>query len=113
MGYMEDKLEESKTTMEALGKEYPRLMGPFGVLKRHTVEEDGALPVKVKKLIALSVALAAGCDYCIAIHTKGALDAGATKDEIVEACFATVLMAGGPALTCMRMVLDAIEEFSE
>jgi len=113
MGYMKDKLEEAKSTMETLGKDYPRLMGPFGVLKRHTVETEGALSVKVKKLIALSVALAAGCSYCLAIYTRGALEAGATKDEIVEACFSTVLMAGGPALTHMKMVLDAIEEFSE
>jgi len=113
MGYMKDKLHEAEKIMETLGEEYPRLQGPFGVLKRHTVEEDGALTAKTKKMIALAVALAAGCDYCIAIHTKGALDAGATKDELIEAGYVAVLMAGGPALTYMSSLLKAIDEFSK
>ncbi len=113
MGYMKDKLEEAENTMADLGKDYPRLQGPFGVLKRHSCEKDGALDVKTKKLIAVALALYAGCEYCIAIHTKGALDAGATRDELVEAGYVAVLMGGGPALTYMAKLMAAIEEFSE
>ncbi|HEX54617.1 MAG: carboxymuconolactone decarboxylase family protein [Candidatus Altiarchaeales archaeon] len=110
---MKERLEEAKNTMEILSKEYPRLQSPFGVLKRHAVEEDGALPAKIKKMIALAIALADGCEWCIAIHTKGALEAGATKDELIEAAYVAVLMAGGPALTHICKLLEAIDEFSQ
>ncbi len=113
MGYMKERYKEAVDTMAALGKEYPGLQGPFGVLKRHSCEKDGALDVKTKKLIAVAVALCAGCEYCIAIHTKGALDAGATKDELVEAGYVAVLMGGGPPLTYMTKLMAAIEEFGK
>ncbi len=110
---MKETLDEATKTAETLGKEYPRLMGPFGVLKRHTVEEDGALPSKVKRLIALALAVANGCKWCIALHVRGSLDAGATKDEIIEACFVAVLMAGGPAVFHIGLVMDAIEKYTK
>jgi AhpD family alkylhydroperoxidase len=108
---MNETLDEATKTAEKLGKDYPRLMSPFGVLKRHSVEEDGALPSKTKRLIALSLAVANGCEWCIALHVKGSLDAGATKDEMIEACFVAVLMAGGPAVFHIQLVMDAIERY--
>ena len=113
MTTMKERVSEAQEAMALLGKEYPGLQGPFGVLKRHSIENDGALPSKMKRLIALSIGLANGCEWCIALHTKGAMDAGATKDEIIEACYATVTMAGGPALMHIKLVLDALEEFGE
>jgi len=110
---MKKTLDEATKTSAALGKEYPRLMGPFGVLKRHSVEEDGALSSKVKRLIALALAVANGCEWCIALHVKGSLDAGATKDEIIEACFVSALMAGGPAVFHIGLVMDAIEKYTK
>ena len=113
MASMKERLEEAGKSMEILGKEYTGLQGPFGVLKRHAIEDDGALPSKTKRLIALALAVTSGCEWCIAIHTKGSLDAGATKDEIIEACYAAVVMAGGPALLHIQIVMKAIEEFTE
>ncbi|MCK4491964.1 MAG: carboxymuconolactone decarboxylase family protein [Candidatus Altiarchaeales archaeon] len=110
---MKETLDEATETSTTLGKEYPRLMGPFGVLKRHTVEDDGALPSKTKRLIALALSVANGCEWCIALHVKGLLDAGATKDELIEACFVAVLMAGGPAVFHIGLVMDAIEKYTE
>lgn len=110
---MKKKLDEATGTAGRLGKEYPRLMGPFGVLKRHTVEDDGALTSKTKRLIALALAVGNGCEWCIALHVKGSMDAGASKDEIIEACFVSVLMAGGPAVFHMGLVMDAIEQYTE
>lgn len=110
---MKERLDEATETSAILGKEYPRLMGPFGVLKRHTVEDDGALPSKTKRLIALALAVANGCEWCIALHVKGSMDAGASKDEIIEACFVSILMAGGPAVFHIGLVMDALERYSE
>jgi len=45
----------------------------------------GALPPKVKQLIALGVAAQIPCQYCVYGHTRNARKAGATDAEIKEA----------------------------
>jgi len=55
--------------------------------------KDGVLSRKVKRLIALAVALKAGSTNCILAQTEKALEEGATKDEILETL--QVLIAGG------------------
>ena len=46
---------------------------------------DGAIPTKMKQLIALGVAAQIPCEYCVYAHTMKAKQAGATDDEIKEA----------------------------
>ena len=48
---------------------------------------------------------------CIAVHVSKALEAGATKDEIMESAFVAVLMGGGPAMVYTKMVYDALQEY--
>jgi len=60
--------------------------------------EDGRIPRKYRELIALAVAHATQCVYCIEVHTKNAKKAGASKEEVVEAVFlSAALRAGGAA----------------
>jgi AhpD family alkylhydroperoxidase len=62
------------------------------------VKRDGAIPRKYRELIAIAVACATQCPYCIEAHAKGAKAAGATREEIVEASLvAAALRAGGGA----------------
>ena len=75
----EEKLNEVYALVERLGKEYPNLAGPFMVFLRR-VEEKGALDTKTKELISVALAVALHREWCIAFHTKNALDAGATMD---------------------------------
>ena len=58
---------------------------------RDTIYKDGALSRKFKRLIAMAVALGLGCKPCIIGQTKYAVEAGATKEEVLEA--ASVLLA--------------------
>ena len=58
---------------------------------RDAVYKDGALSRKVKRLIAMAVALGLGCTSCIIWQTKQAVEDGATKEEVLEA--ASVLLA--------------------
>jgi AhpD family alkylhydroperoxidase len=46
---------------------------------------DGAIPPKLKQLIALGVAAQIPCEYCVYGHTTKAKEAGATDAEIKEA----------------------------
>ena len=76
------------------------------------VEKPGALDKKTKELMSVSLSIVTHCKWCIAFHVKGALDAGATKDEIMESCFVATLMGGGPALMYTQLAVKALEDLS-
>ena len=83
----------------------------FGNLFGKTMA-DGALKVKCKELIALAIAVAKQCEPCIILHVKKCLDAGATKEEILEAACVAVMMSGGPAYTHIPIVIKTFEELT-
>ena len=70
-----------------------------------SVFAEGAIPAKIKQLIAVAVAHVTQCPYCIDAHVKRALKAGASDVEIAEAVFvAMALRAGGSwAHSCIAM----------
>ena len=74
-------------------------------------EKPGALTTKEKELISIALGIAAHCAYCIALYVKNAIEAGATRQEIMEASFVAGLMGGGPSIAYIRLVLDALEQF--
>jgi AhpD family alkylhydroperoxidase len=70
----------------------------------------GALPVKVKQLIAVAVAHVTQCPYCIRGHTHAALRQGATGEEILEAIWVAAEMRAGGAYAHSALALDTIEQ---
>jgi AhpD family alkylhydroperoxidase len=111
---MKDYKKMVEEIMENLGKfskETPEQMEAFHNFMEAS-EKPGALDKKTKELIALGISIKAQCEYCIAFHTKGALDAGATKEEIMETIWVTVLMGGGPSLMYAQAALKAIDDLS-
>nr|MDO8118734.1 carboxymuconolactone decarboxylase family protein [Candidatus Sigynarchaeota archaeon] len=111
MGIMRDRLTEIKRVLQGVGKVAPDFTDAFMKFKENT-EKDGALPKKVKKLIVVSLSVAQRCEWCIALNVKDALEAGATPQEIMEACFVAALMGGAPSLMFSQNVMKAIEEFA-
>jgi len=77
------------------------------------VYKDGALSGKVKRLIALAVALRAWCTSCMTYQIKSAVEAGATKAEILEATSVGFVMGGAPANAWMCSVVKTLEELGE
>jgi AhpD family alkylhydroperoxidase len=75
------------------------------------VFQDGALSTKTKELIAIAVAHATGCAYCIDIHTKNALREGATEEELAETILVGVAMKASSALSHSVVAINAAEEF--
>jgi AhpD family alkylhydroperoxidase len=67
----------------------------------------GALPVKMKQLIAVAVAHVTQCPYCINGHTKAALREGATEQEMMEAIWVAAEMRAGGAFAHSLIALDA------
>ncbi len=71
---------------------------------------DGELKAKTKRLIALGIALKAGCVNCILSQTQSALDAGATKGEVLETLQVAVAMNGTPGIGESLRVVKYLEE---
>ncbi len=74
------------------------------------VFQDGALPTKVKQLIAVAVVHVTQCPYCIQGHTKAALRAGASREELMEAVWVAAEMRAGGALAHSLLMLDTVEK---
>ncbi|MGB3899247.1 MAG: carboxymuconolactone decarboxylase family protein [Mesorhizobium sp.] len=74
------------------------------------VFKDGALPRKMKQLIAVAVAHVTQCPYCIQGHTKAALRDGATQQEIMEAIWVAAEMHAGGAFAHSNLALATFEQ---
>jgi len=73
--------------------------------------KTGHLDAKTRELIALAVAVTTRCDGCITVHSKAALDEGATNEEIAEALGVAVALNAGAALVYSGRVLDAVASY--
>jgi AhpD family alkylhydroperoxidase len=71
---------------------------------------DGALSAKMKQIIAVAVAHVTQCPYCIKGHTKAALRAGATSQEMMEAIWVAAEMRAGGAYAHSALMLSVVEE---
>jgi AhpD family alkylhydroperoxidase len=84
--------------LKEMGKLAPTDFNAWLNLDNIVKREDGAVPRKYRELLALAVAFATQCPYCIEVHTKAAKSVGASKAEITEtAMIAAALRAGGAA----------------
>ena len=72
---------------------WDKFMGYYG-----SVFQDGALTSREKSLIALAVAAAVQCPYCIDAYTNSCLQQGCGEDEIAEVFHVTNAIRGGAAL---------------
>ncbi len=105
-----DEYQHLEARLTQLGQELPGPMTGFARLHRKAVD-DGALPMKIKEMMALAIGIADGCDGCIAYHVHDALKAGATRQELLETIGVALLMSGGPGSIYAAHALDAIEQF--
>ena len=74
------------------------------------VFQDGALTAREKALIALAVAAAVQCPYCIDAYTNTCLQQGCDEAEIAEAFHVTNAIRGGAALAHGVQALKIIQE---
>jgi AhpD family alkylhydroperoxidase len=93
------------TKMKKLGELAPDAFQGF-VAFDAAVFKEGAIPIKYKELMAVAVALATQCPYCIEIHAKKARTAGATEQELAEATLVAAALRAGGAVTHGTHTLD-------
>ncbi len=93
-----------------IGEHAPDLAKKFFDWYGH-VFQDGALTAREKSLIALGVAHALQCPYCIEAYTKDGLEKGCDPEQLTEAVHVAAAIKGGSALVHgvqMRNVLDRV-----
>lgn len=73
---------------------------------------DGALSARTKELIALGIAIAQGCDGCMAWHNSALHRLGVTRSEVAEAAGVAVEMGGGIALYSAAKALEGYDQFT-
>ncbi|SDR63559.1 alkylhydroperoxidase AhpD family core domain-containing protein [Rhizobiales bacterium GAS113] len=71
---------------------------------------DGALPAKIKQLIAVAVAHVTQCPYCIRGHTKAAMRHGATRKELIEAIWVAAEMRAGGAYAHSLLAIEEMDK---
>ena len=80
-----------------IGKNCPELSKKFFDWY-NAVFTDGALSAREKSLIALGVAHAVQCPYCIDAYSRDALEKGADLDQMTEAVHVAAAIRGGASL---------------
>jgi AhpD family alkylhydroperoxidase len=96
--------------IDSLRKGSPGTMQAFNGLAREALK-PGALDLKTKELLAIAIAVATRCDGCIGFHTKAALKAGATREEVLETCALAIYMGAGPSMIYASETLRAYDEW--
>lgn len=70
---------------------------------------EGALTAREKSLIALAVAHAVQCPYCIDAYSKDALEKGSNIDQMTEAVHVAAAIKGGAALVHGVQMLNHVD----
>lgn len=101
--FMRGMKEVSKTN----GEQVSAFMGLL-----ETMYKPGAVDLKTKELISVGIAVYNRCEYCIVYHVYKAFEAGATREEIMDAAMVGVAFGGGPSMSfSVGLLKDSIDEF--
>jgi AhpD family alkylhydroperoxidase len=92
-----------------LREQIPDVLSSYASMQR-AVLTDGALPARVKELIALAIAVTRECDGCIAAHALGAARRHATEEEVAETLGVAIMMNGGPGTVWAPRAFAAFRE---
>lgn len=109
----EAALHEYKVGLGTFTQKMPEIAGHFNAFTEACFKE-GNLTQKEKQLIALGISVYSQDEYCIIYHTKGAIDQGASEEEILEAIGVTAAFGGGAAMSqAVTLVQDCIADLNQ
>ncbi len=111
---MEDQSYFKKSDLKKFGNisEWQKKMGDQFFSYYASVFEEGALSKREKSLIALAVAHAIQCPYCIDAYTTGALETGADEAQMMEAVHVAAAIRGGSTLVYGVQMMNEAEKLS-
>jgi AhpD family alkylhydroperoxidase len=97
---------------EALAKVDEESLNAF-VNFNSTALKAGALDTKTKLLMTVAIAVAVNGEFCIVGRTREALEAGASRQELIESAAVGRMMGGSLAMAnSMTLFLDALDTFA-
>ncbi len=102
---------EDLPKFEEIGEEVPDLATKFFDYYA-SVFADGELTEREKALIALAVAHAVQCPYCIDAYTKTCLEKGSNMAEMTEALHVVTAIRGGASLVHGVQMRNIAEKLS-
>ena len=76
------------------------------------VFKEGALTQREKSLIALAVAHAVQCPYCIDAYTKSSLEKGADEEQMMEAVHVAAAIRGGASLVHGVQMMNKVKDLT-
>lgn len=76
----------------------------------NSVMEEGALSSREKALIALAIAHALKCPYCIDAYSSACLEKGADEKQMSEAVHVAAAMAAGISLVHSVQMMNKIDD---
>ena len=95
-------VKDLQTAIEGFSKVDKETLKAFGNLNENALK-PGALDRKTKTLMCVAIGIATHCEYCIAARAAQAIQAGATRKELIETASVGLLMGGslamGPIIT--------------
>ncbi|MGD8389869.1 MAG: carboxymuconolactone decarboxylase family protein [Desulfobacteraceae bacterium] len=109
-------MENQTELLEAIHRQFlsykdrlPRLGEAYDHLSDEAYKE-GALSPKVKRLMALCVALTHGCRACVLYQAQEALNLGASVEEVMETCGVAISIGGTMAAGETTRVIQFLGE---
>ncbi len=94
-----------------VGKAAPRLWEKFNAWYG-SVFADGALSEREKALIALAVAHAVQCPYCIDAYAQTCLEKGSNIEQMTEAVHVAAAIRGGACLVHGVQMRNTVDRLS-
>ena len=98
-----------KKQLDLFRKLMPDFAKQLGV-QSNEVYKDGAIDSKTKRLIAMAIALGAGCRNCVLAQAEAALDLGATKKDFLETISIVISMRGTTGVAESLRVIQFLDE---
>ena len=112
MENVREMLQDFRDGIAALAQEESGTVQAFMGLQKAT-SEGSVLDQKTKELISVGIAVYNRCKYCIVVHVYNAYQAGATRQEILDAAMVAAGGFGaGPSMAySSTYLLAAVNEF--
>ena len=111
----ESQMELTSNRKKQLGRfletmpDLAKLLGP----PVNEAYKDGAIDGKTKRLMAMAIALGAGCRNCVLGQAEAALDLGATKEEFLETISVVISMRGTTGIAESLRVIQLLDELGK
>jgi alkylhydroperoxidase/carboxymuconolactone decarboxylase family protein YurZ len=105
-------MDEFNRLMVDIRKAIPAEYESF-INNKAALTKAGKIPEKTKWMLLLVASVSQKCPICVPPAVKHCIEAGWTKEEILEACMVAVLVGGSSVMTYVTLVDKAIQDLGK